>query len=142
MTTFTETEIKEQPQAWAKTFDRFRSDGENIRATLEGFADKRLLFTGCGTSYYLALSAASAWTAIAGRAGRAVTVSCHLSSLSTLEFLAPIQIQLPTCSCIRAPSFPEPVSRRESSSPGPAKRRRRLGRPSSWEKKWGPRRSP
>ena len=84
MTTFTETEIKEQPQAWAKTFDRFRSDGENVRATLEGFADKRLVFTGCGTSYYLALSAASAWTAIAGRAGHAVTASdvfLHPSSL-------------------------------------------------------------
>lgn len=84
MTTITETEIKEQPQAWAKTFDRFRSNGENVRATLEAFADKRLVFTGCGTSYYLALSAASAWTGITGRAGRAVTASdvfLHPSSL-------------------------------------------------------------
>ena len=84
MPTITETEIKEQPEAWAKTFDRFRSDGENVWAALEAFADKRLDFTGCGTSYYLALSAASAWTSIAGRAGRAVTASdvfLHPSSL-------------------------------------------------------------
>jgi glucosamine--fructose-6-phosphate aminotransferase (isomerizing) len=84
MTTITETEIKEQPQAWAKTLERFRSDGENIRAALEAFTDKRLVFTGCGTSYYLALSAASAWTSIVGRAGRAVTASdvlLHPSSL-------------------------------------------------------------
>ena len=84
MTTATETEIKEQPQTWGKTYDRFVEDEENVRATLESLAEKPLIFTGCGTSYYLALSAASAWTGVTGRAARAVAapdVFLHPSSL-------------------------------------------------------------
>jgi glucosamine--fructose-6-phosphate aminotransferase (isomerizing) len=75
MKTATEKEIKAQPEAWEKTIGHFNEDEKNTRQLLEALSDRESFFVGCGTSYYLALSAAAAWTRITGRRARAVTAS-------------------------------------------------------------------
>ncbi|PKO22557.1 MAG: SIS domain-containing protein [Chloroflexi bacterium HGW-Chloroflexi-1] len=69
--TFTYTEILSQPEAWAEALDvvqRLRSDLERLLA-----ADvAQVLFTGCGSTYYLSLAAAALFQALTGRPARAV----------------------------------------------------------------------
>lgn len=64
-------EILSQPQTWTKCLDKLREG--NLRLALEPGRER--IFIGCGSSYYLALSAATTWSMIAGEPARAVPAS-------------------------------------------------------------------
>lgn len=68
-------EIVEQPEAWAaaiRSFDRAAS--EVARLFAERNPDE-VIFTGCGSSYYLSMTAAAAFQKVAGLRARAVPAS-------------------------------------------------------------------
>ncbi len=69
------TEILSQPACWQECLDSLCSDGEidNILGRLT--TDAEWLFIGCGSSYYVALSAAASWTALTGLPAKAVPAS-------------------------------------------------------------------
>jgi glutamine---fructose-6-phosphate transaminase (isomerizing) len=70
----TYTEIMSQPSVWKKILDKTNSDIPWINNT--AIDPKSVLyFVGCGTSYYLALVAASVYSRLTGRCARAVTSS-------------------------------------------------------------------
>lgn len=64
-------EILSQPQTWTRCLDKF-GDG-NLRPALEPGRER--IFIGCGSSYYVALSAAATWSTVVGEAARAVPAS-------------------------------------------------------------------
>ncbi|MEJ5223582.1 MAG: SIS domain-containing protein [Anaerolineales bacterium] len=68
MTTYhTYHEIKTQTDAWAQALDVVRA------ASLPGAGDyDQVIFTGCGSTYYLSLAAAALYQQLTGRAARAV----------------------------------------------------------------------
>ncbi|MFZ5911850.1 MAG: SIS domain-containing protein [Chloroflexota bacterium] len=60
-------EIKSQPEAWAQALDLVRA------VPLPHAADyDQVIFTGCGSTYYLSLAAAALYQELTGRAARAV----------------------------------------------------------------------
>ncbi|MFZ5819297.1 MAG: SIS domain-containing protein [Chloroflexota bacterium] len=60
-------EIKSQPEAWAQALDLIRA------VSLPRAADyDQVVFTGCGSTYYLSLAAAALYQELTGRAARAV----------------------------------------------------------------------
>jgi glucosamine--fructose-6-phosphate aminotransferase (isomerizing) len=63
----TYTEIKSQPEAWAQAIEQTRA------AALPNPADyEQVIFTGCGSTYYLSLAAAALYQELTGRSARAV----------------------------------------------------------------------
>jgi glucosamine--fructose-6-phosphate aminotransferase (isomerizing) len=63
----TYTEIKSQTEAWAQALDVTRA------ASLPNAADyEQVIFTGCGSTYYLSLAAAAMYQELSGRAARAI----------------------------------------------------------------------
>ncbi len=63
----TYTEIKSQTAAWAQALDMTRA------ATLPNPADyEQVIFTGCGSTYYLSLAAAALYQELTGRPARAI----------------------------------------------------------------------
>jgi glucosamine--fructose-6-phosphate aminotransferase (isomerizing) len=77
-------EILSQPASWASALAAVRAEAGAIRALLRRFADQPLLFSGCGSPYYLALSAATLLRAHAGRACMATPASEILLHPDTL----------------------------------------------------------
>ncbi len=82
-------EIESQPEAWAQALDLIRA------VSLPRAADyDQVIFTGCGSTYYLSLAAAALYQELTGRAARAVpggelllnpqTVIAHTGSLRCL----------------------------------------------------------
>jgi glucosamine--fructose-6-phosphate aminotransferase (isomerizing) len=72
--TFTRREILSQPEAWAAALELVQEQ----RASLQSFNPDRyaqVLFTGCGSTYYLALSAAALTQTLTGRPARAYPAS-------------------------------------------------------------------
>lgn len=71
----TESEILSQPQCWSACLRELQQTGklEEIRSRFAGTSS--WLFVGCGSSYYVALSAAASMTALAGLSARAVPAS-------------------------------------------------------------------
>jgi glucosamine--fructose-6-phosphate aminotransferase (isomerizing) len=72
--TFTRREILSQPEAWVAALELLQEQ----RASLQFFNPDRyaqVLFTGCGSTYYLALSAAALTQALTGRPSRAFPAS-------------------------------------------------------------------
>ena len=68
-------EIISQPQCWARCLDQLETD-KVCREIRRDFGDQReWLFIGCGSSYYIALAAASTWTAVTGKRARAIPAS-------------------------------------------------------------------
>jgi len=68
-------EILSQPQCWAKCLTGLKESGE-LNDLRKRFAEgAECLFVGCGSSYYLAQSAAAAWSAITGLRARGVPAS-------------------------------------------------------------------
>lgn len=68
---FTRAEIFSQPEAWAEALDVV----ENHKAELNRFFSaeyEQVLFTGCGSTYYLALAAAALFQQATGKLARAV----------------------------------------------------------------------
>jgi glutamine---fructose-6-phosphate transaminase (isomerizing) len=68
-------EILSQPQFWSRCLEGLEREGSlaGVRQTFR-FA-REWLFVGCGSSYYLALSAAAAWSSITGMRARAIPAS-------------------------------------------------------------------
>jgi len=65
-------EILSQPVAWAQALRVVESQKEEINRLWKAQPDCRVLFTGCGSTYYLSLAAASLFTELTGRGARAV----------------------------------------------------------------------
>lgn len=64
---YTYNEIKSQTEAWAQAMERTRA------AALPNPADyEQVIFTGCGSTYYLSLAAASLYQELTGRCARAI----------------------------------------------------------------------
>lgn len=72
---FALAEILSQPSCWNTCLAELR-DNRTLSRIAEQFRGKRAwLFIGCGSSFYVALSAASTWTALTGMPARAVPAS-------------------------------------------------------------------
>lgn len=71
----TGAEIQSQPERWQQSLDHFAAGGEarRIASALPGHRD--WLFVGCGSSYYLAQTAAACWRAMTGMEARALPAS-------------------------------------------------------------------
>ena len=68
-------EIHSQPDIWRRTLETMRATASPL-AELDSYGLKGpVLFTGCGSSYYLALSAAAAWSRFAGVPGMALSAT-------------------------------------------------------------------
>ncbi len=68
-------EIRSQPEAWRATLEALRGEAAALRELFRREAYDQVVFTGCGSPYYLALSAAALLQETAGVAARAVPAS-------------------------------------------------------------------
>ena len=68
-------EILEQPAAWAAALQRFEAEEERVVRLFEARSPDEVVFTGCGSSYYLSLTAASVFQQATGLNARAVPAS-------------------------------------------------------------------
>jgi glucosamine--fructose-6-phosphate aminotransferase (isomerizing) len=68
-------ETLSQPQCWAKCLSELQASGDLESIARRFAAGGEWLFVGCGSSYYLAQSAAAAWSAITGLRAKAVPAS-------------------------------------------------------------------
>jgi len=68
-------EIRSEPETWTQCIADLRSTGRlrSLEAVLAKGVD--LVFVGCGSSYYVALSAATSWTLLTGEPAKAVPAS-------------------------------------------------------------------
>jgi len=64
-------EIKSQPEAWAQAL----VEVARIKSTPNAADYEQVIFTGCGSTYYLSLAAAALYQELTGRAARAVPAS-------------------------------------------------------------------
>ncbi|MGE5559436.1 MAG: SIS domain-containing protein [Chloroflexota bacterium] len=67
----TERELSDQPRAWARTIACVAEQVEQLRPLLAGQA----VFTGCGSSYFLAIAAARVHQQVTGRPATAIPAS-------------------------------------------------------------------
>lgn len=63
---FTWHELASQPAAWAETLSAFRAEDIGLRRYLVDERIERVVFTGCGSTYYLAVAAAAALRELVG----------------------------------------------------------------------------
>lgn len=83
-------EIHSQPDIWRRTLEIMRG-GASPLAGLDGYGLKGpVLFTGCGSSYYLALAAAAAWSRFTGSPGTALSAT-DVMMYPECHFPAPMQ---------------------------------------------------
>jgi glucosamine--fructose-6-phosphate aminotransferase (isomerizing) len=68
-------EILSQPQFWGRCIEGLEGAGSLAHVTQPFRSASEWLFVGCGSSYYIALSAAAAWSSITGMRARAVPAS-------------------------------------------------------------------
>ena len=66
------TEILSQPEVWRISSQGLRSDAAFQSIRTKARTRRPWLFIGCGTSFYLAEAAASAWTILTGQPARAL----------------------------------------------------------------------
>jgi glutamine---fructose-6-phosphate transaminase (isomerizing) len=66
----TYTEIKSQTKAWQNALDVTRSHTEAIMRLTDRY--EQVIFTGCGSTYYLSLAGAALFQVLTGKAARAV----------------------------------------------------------------------
>jgi len=72
MTTYyTEQEILTQTEAWEQALEVIGAAETDLRSLLAGGYDQ-VLFTGCGSTYYLSLAAATLFQQLTGRTARAI----------------------------------------------------------------------
>jgi glucosamine--fructose-6-phosphate aminotransferase (isomerizing) len=69
--THTRSEILTQTAAWTQALDLVRAQKDALQSLTAGPFDQ-VLFTGCGSTYYLSLAAAALFQELTGRAARAV----------------------------------------------------------------------
>ncbi len=72
---YTEQEILSQPQAWTDTIKLLRSQQAETELFLKKGDFNQVLFTGCGSTYYLSLAAAGLYQQLTGRVARGVPAS-------------------------------------------------------------------
>jgi glutamine---fructose-6-phosphate transaminase (isomerizing) len=72
---FTEQEILSQPQAWSDAIQVLKEQQNEIGVFLEKANYNQVLFTGCGSTYYLSLAAAALVQQMTGRTARGVPAS-------------------------------------------------------------------
>lgn len=68
-------EIFSQPEAWTAALKLFRNQADSLRDFLGAGRYESIFFTGCGSSYYLALASAAFWQDIAGVSARGLPAS-------------------------------------------------------------------
>jgi glucosamine--fructose-6-phosphate aminotransferase (isomerizing) len=68
-------EILSQPQFWGRCLDALERKGSLAEIRQPFRSAREWLFVGCGSSYYIALSAAAAWSSITGNRARAIPAS-------------------------------------------------------------------
>ena len=90
------TEILSQPRCWQECLSDFERSGR-IESAYRNFHSKQeWLFIGCGSSYYVALSAAASWTHLTGLRAKALPASEILLfpdiSLANLAACQPVLI--------------------------------------------------
>jgi glutamine---fructose-6-phosphate transaminase (isomerizing) len=66
----TYAEIKSQPRAWQNALDAIHGQVDRIKAITRAY--DRVVFTGCGSTYYLSLAAAALYQSLTGTTARAV----------------------------------------------------------------------
>lgn len=72
---YTFSEIEDQPQAWQSTIEVVDEEKEFLKQFFHNMDDEEIIFTGCGTSYYLSLSAAALFQSFTNRRARGVPSS-------------------------------------------------------------------
>jgi glucosamine--fructose-6-phosphate aminotransferase (isomerizing) len=72
---YTRTEIHSQPDAWAATLSALQAGHEALHAFYTQGAFDTVLFTGCGSTYYLALAGAALFQAMTGIPARGLPAS-------------------------------------------------------------------
>lgn len=73
MTSHTEMEIRSQPEIWAATIDRI--DPGELIAAWTAMRPRKVLVTGCGSTFYLSLTAAALLREVVGIPARATPAS-------------------------------------------------------------------
>ncbi len=68
-------EILDQPAAWSAALMRFAQDARRVDRLFDERAPDEVVFTGCGSSYYLSMTAASVFQQSTGLRARAVPAS-------------------------------------------------------------------
>lgn len=68
-------EIQSQPQAWAAALELLRAHADDLRALAQAGRYDSVVFTGCGSPYYLALAAAATFQELTGRPARGLPAS-------------------------------------------------------------------
>jgi glucosamine--fructose-6-phosphate aminotransferase (isomerizing) len=68
-------EILSQPRCWADCFAALDSQDQLRQVGKQWTPPAEWIFIGCGSSYYVALGAASTWTALTGQSARAIPAS-------------------------------------------------------------------
>lgn len=68
-------EISDQPDAWSAALQRFERDARRVDRLFERRSPDEVIFTGCGSSYYLSMTSASAFQEITGLRAKAVPAS-------------------------------------------------------------------
>lgn len=71
MTFHTLSEIKSQTSAWKQAVDIARSQSQKLKKLTDGEYDQ-VIFTGCGSTYYLSLAASALFQELTGRGARAI----------------------------------------------------------------------
>jgi glucosamine--fructose-6-phosphate aminotransferase (isomerizing) len=71
---YTRQEILSQPEAWCAAFEELKAGRQAILDLPAGDFDQ-IVFTGCGSTYYLALAAAPLTQALTGLPARAFPAS-------------------------------------------------------------------
>lgn len=73
--THTIAEILSEPQTWRKCLAELDASGQLRQLSTALGRDVEWIFVGCGSSFYLALAAATSWSILTGGAARAVPAS-------------------------------------------------------------------
>ncbi len=86
-------EILSQPEIWRACVRRLGNDAGFAASIAKARTARTWLFTGCGTSFYLAEAAAACWTLLTGQSARALPCSeimlfHHLARLADPNFQA------------------------------------------------------
>ena len=79
---YTWHEIQSQPDAWAATLALLQARGDELRMFLRANPVSQVLYTGCGSTYYLALAAAAALRELAGLPAKVSVTAVSFQSAS------------------------------------------------------------
>jgi glucosamine--fructose-6-phosphate aminotransferase (isomerizing) len=72
---YTQHEILTQPEAWAVTLTSVRAQVDTLRDFYRGGQYQSVIFTGCGSTYYLSLAAAALFQELTGTPARGLPAS-------------------------------------------------------------------